>query len=128
METVIHDPSEGIYRTEDNYVHALEVRSPSRLLFVAGTMGLDPKHVAGATIIEQLDLIWHNLRTILASANMTVDNIVRVTAYLRDASYSEANARTRMKALEGRCVPTTAIIAETLVSDWLAEIEIIAAA
>lgn len=102
METVVHDPTEGIYRTEDNYVHALEIRGPGRLLFVAGTMGLDPKGVAGTTITEQLDLIWHNLRTILASADMTVDNIVRVTAYLRDASYSEANARARMEALDGR--------------------------
>jgi enamine deaminase RidA (YjgF/YER057c/UK114 family) len=31
-------------------------------------------------------------------------------------------------ALGGRTIPTTAIVAQTLVSDWLVEIEVIAAA
>ncbi len=58
---------------------------------------------------------------------MTVDNIVRLTSYLRDASYADANGAARVRALGGRAVPTTAIVAETLVSDWLVEIEVIAA-
>jgi hypothetical protein len=73
----------------------------------------------GATLAEQLDLMWSNFRTILASAGMTVDNIVRLTSYLRDASYADANAAARVAALGGRLIPTTAIVAETLVGDWL---------
>jgi 2-iminobutanoate/2-iminopropanoate deaminase len=98
-----------------------------RFLFVAGTLGLDPAGKPGATLAEQLDLIWSNIRAILAAADLTVDNIVRLTSYLRDASYAEANATARAAALGGRAVPTTAIVAETLVSDWLVEIEVIAA-
>jgi enamine deaminase RidA (YjgF/YER057c/UK114 family) len=105
----------------------MEVRGAQRLLFVAGTMGLDPSGTPGATLTEQLDLVWSNIRAILASAGMTVDNIVRLTSYLRDASYAEANAAARVAALGGRLIPTTAIVAETLVSDWLVEIEVIAA-
>ena len=59
---------------------------------------------------------------------MTVDSIVRLTSYLRDASYAEANAAARVAALGGRIIPTTAIVAGTLVTDWLVEIEVIAAA
>jgi enamine deaminase RidA (YjgF/YER057c/UK114 family) len=58
---------------------------------------------------------------------MTVDNVVRLTSYLRDASYAEANARARIAALGERLIPTTAIIAQTLEPDWLIELEIIAA-
>jgi len=105
----------------------MEVRDAQRLVFVAGTMGLDRHGVPGATLADQLALVWSNIRAILASAAMTVDNIVRVTSYLRDASYAEANAEARAAALGGRAVPTTAIVAETLVSDWLVEIEVIAA-
>ena len=90
-------------------------------------MGLDAGGTPGSTLEEQLELIWSNIRTILASAGMTVDNIVRLTSYLRDASYAEANAAARVAALAGRVVPTTAIVAETLVTDWLVEIEVIAA-
>jgi 2-iminobutanoate/2-iminopropanoate deaminase len=128
METVAHNPTVGVYPAVGDYIHALEVRGASRMLFVAGTMGLDPGGVAGATLTDQLELIWSNIRAILASANMTIDNVVRVTSYLRDAAYAEANAEARVGALGGRLVPTTAIVAETLVSDWLVEIEVIAAA
>ncbi|MEV6864703.1 RidA family protein [Streptosporangium subroseum] len=127
MEIVTHSPTEGVYAATGDYVHAIEVRNAERLLFVAGTMGLDPTGVPGTTLAEQLELIWSNLRAILASADMTVDNIVRLTSYLRDASYAEANAEARVAALGNRAIPTTAIVAETLVSDWLVEIEVTAA-
>jgi enamine deaminase RidA (YjgF/YER057c/UK114 family) len=127
MQLVPHSPVEGVYAATEDYVHAMEVLGAQRLLFVAGTMGLDPTGAPGATLPEQLDLAWSNIRTILGSAGMTVDNIVRLTSYLRDASYAEANAAARVAALGGRVVPTTAIVAETLVSDWLVEIEVIAA-
>jgi 2-iminobutanoate/2-iminopropanoate deaminase len=128
VEAIPHNPTEGIYATTDDYVHALEVRGAERLLFVAGTMGLDPEGAPGASLDEQLELIWSNIRRILADAEMTVDNIVRLTSYLRNASYADANGAARVKALGGRAIPTTAIVAETLVSDWLVEIEVIAAA
>jgi 2-iminobutanoate/2-iminopropanoate deaminase len=128
LETIAHSPSDGVYAATDDYVHALEVRNAQRLLFVAGTMGLDSSGVPGISLEEQLELVWANIAAILASADMTVDNIVRLTSYLRDASYADANARARVAALRGPVVPTTAIIAETLVSDWLVEIEVIAAA
>ena len=127
MQLLPHSPSDGVYPATDDYVHAMEVRGAQRLLFVAGTMGLDSSGTPGATLDEQLDLIWSNIRAILASADMTTNNIVRLTSYLRDGSYAEANAAARVAALNGRVVPTTAIVAETLVSDWLVEIEVIAA-
>ena len=127
MQLIPHSPTDGVYPATGDYIHAMEVRGAQRLLFVAGTIGLDHSGTPGSTLDEQLALIWSNIRTILASADMTVDNIVRLTSYLRDASYAEANAAARAAALNGRVVPTTAIVAETLVSDWLVEIEVIAA-
>ena len=128
METIVRNPTAGVYPASGDYVHALEVRGAGRLLFVAGTMGLDADGKPGKTLEEQLDLIWANLRAILASADMTLDNIVRLTSYLTDSTYAEANAAARVAALGGRAIPTTAIVVQTLVSDWLVEIEVIAAA
>jgi 2-iminobutanoate/2-iminopropanoate deaminase len=128
VEAITRNPSDGIYPAVSDYVHAVEVHGIERLLFVAGTMGLDPTGAPGASLEEQLDLVWTNIRAILASAGMSVDNVMRVTSYLRDASYAEANAAARVAALGGRLVPTTAIVVETLVSDWLVELEVIAAA
>jgi enamine deaminase RidA (YjgF/YER057c/UK114 family) len=124
---VIHNPTTGVYPASGDYAHAIEIRGATRLVFVAGTMGLDPAGLPGTTLDEQLELVWRNIRAILAAAGMTVDNIVRLSSYLRDASYAEANAAARVAALDGRAVPTTAIVAQTLDSDWLIEIEVIAA-
>jgi 2-iminobutanoate/2-iminopropanoate deaminase len=128
MQTVPHNPTDGIYPATPDYIHALEVRQPNRILYVAGTMGLDAQGVPGATLEQQLELIWSNIRTILASAGMTVRNIVRITSYLRDPAYAEANQAARIAALDGHVVPTTALVAQTLSPDWLVEIEVIAAA
>lgn len=128
MELISHNPTEGVYSTSGDWVHAMEVRDAERLLFVSGTMGLTPDFTAPATLEEQLECVWSNLRAILASAGMTVDNIVRLTSYLRDASYAEANAQARIAALGNRRIPTTAIVVQTLQPDWLIELEIIAAA
>jgi 2-iminobutanoate/2-iminopropanoate deaminase len=95
LEIAQHNPVDGIYATTPDYVHAVEVRGADRSLFVAGTMGLDQRGTPGATLTEQLDLACSNIRTILASAGMTVDDIVRLTSYLRDASYAAANAEAR---------------------------------
>ncbi|NNU46986.1 RidA family protein [Rhizobium sp. WYCCWR 11279] len=127
MEMIAHNPANGIYAASPDYIHALEVRHPSRLLFVSGTMGLHQQGMAAADLEGQLELIWSNLRAILTSADMTVDNIVRLTSYLSDGAFMEANQNARLQALAGRAVPTTAIIVETLRDDWLVEIEIIAA-
>jgi 2-iminobutanoate/2-iminopropanoate deaminase len=128
MGMVVRNPTAGVYPTTDDYVHAMEVQHPQRLLFVSGTMGLDEQGVPGETLSQQLELIWSNIRALLASADMTVDNIVRLTSYLRDPAYVDENAKARVAALGDRVIPTTAIVAQTLVSDWMVEIEVIAAA
>lgn len=120
-------PAADLYPAED-YVHAMEVSGAQRLLFVSGTMGLDDEGHAPEGLDRQLALLWSNIQRILADAGMTTDNIARVTSYLRDARFAEANARARLKALGDRRVPTTAIVVETLSPEWLVEIEAIAVA
>jgi enamine deaminase RidA (YjgF/YER057c/UK114 family) len=123
----VYNPTEGVYPATPDYVHALEVREPRRLLFVAGTMGLDAAGEPPPTLAEQLELVWANIRTILGSAGMTLDHVVRVTSYLRDAADAEANGAARLAAL-GRAVPTTAIVVGTLEDAWRVEIEVVAVA
>ncbi|EAV46304.1 hypothetical protein SIAM614_10758 [Stappia aggregata IAM 12614] len=122
------NPGEGIYPATPDYVHALEVAGAHRQLFVSGTMGLEASGKAPESLEEQLDLVWANLRRILTEADMTTDNIVRVTSYLTDPDIAERNQAARLKALGDRRVPTTAIVVQTLAPDWLIEIEIVAAA
>jgi 2-iminobutanoate/2-iminopropanoate deaminase len=127
MEKITHNPSTDIYSTGGDWVHAIELRGTQRLLFISGTMGLRPDFSAPPTLDEQLVCVWDNMRAILASANMTTDNLVRLTSYLRDASYADANAAARLVALGSHRIPTTAVVVQTLSDEWLIELEAIAA-
>ena len=128
MKMIPLNPKQGIYPATPDYVHAMEVSGAARLLFVSGTMGLDHNGQAPRGLSAQLSLLWSNIRRILNEAGMTTDNIVRLTSYLRDASFAEANQNARLQALGDRRVPTTAIVVQTLLPEWLVEIEVIAAA
>lgn len=127
MRMIVRNPTEGIYPATPDYVHAMEVVGMQRLLFFSGTMGLDPAGRAPASLAEQLDRVWSNIQRILAEAGMGVDNLVRVTSYLRDAAYVAANQEARLRILGGRRIPTTAIVVETLEPGWLVELEATAA-
>ena len=121
------NPIKDVYRATPDYVHAVAVETPNRLVFVSGTMGLDAEGRPAASVDEQLTLIWHNIGKILEAADAGLENVVRVTSYLRDRAYMQANQDARVHALRGRTVPCTTIVAETLSEDWLVEIEVIAA-
>jgi len=128
MEMIQRDPKDGIYPATPDYAHAMELRGAGSLLFVSGTMGLDQEGRPADGLEAQLALIWSNIRRILAEADMTTANVIRVTSYLREAGFVQANQDARLKALGDRRVPTTAIVVETLLPEWLVEIEVIAAA
>ena len=128
MQERIINPGNCVYTASPDYVHAIEVSGIKRLVFVSGTMGLDSSGKAPETLSEQLRLVWANIHRILAEAELSTDNIVRVTSYLRDAAFADENQEARIAALGSRRVPTTAIVVATLEEDWMVEIEVIAAA
>ena len=128
MKRIMHNPLTGVYAATDDYVHATEAQSPERLLFISGTMGLDEQGHIGKSIDEQLELIWSNINGILRHADMTAQNIVKVTTFLTDPSFADANAKWRMKALGNQPVATTSVVVQTLDPSWLLEIEAVAAA
>lgn len=57
-------------------------------LFISGQIPLDPKtsQIAGATIAEQTKQVLKNLKAILETANLHLENVVKTTVYLKDLS------------------------------------------
>jgi len=127
MQMKTHDPS-TIFAPVGPYTHGLEVVEARRLLFVTGTMGLDKNGKAPDGIEAQCALAWRNIGAILGDAGMNARNLVKVTCYLADRSYREANMKARAAALGDHRVATTVVAAALLEDGWLVEIEAIAAA
>lgn len=122
-----HPPS--LYPKYLGYAHAVETASGSRMLFISGLNGYESD---GKTMPEsfeaQSELIWSHLRAILASAGMSVPNLIVLRTYLADPADRVADAKMRKKQLGDHEVALTVIGATLLHPAWKIEIEAIASA
>jgi 2-iminobutanoate/2-iminopropanoate deaminase len=128
MTLVPHNPSE-VFPPYRGYVHAMEVTSGSRILFISGLNGFERDGTTmPESFEEQAELIWKHLRTILASAGMNVGNLVSLRTYLADPKFDEPNALMRATQLGSHRVAATVVCCQLLESKWKLEIEAVAAA
>lgn len=110
------------------YAQAIEVGGASRILFVSGQI---PAAVDGAVperFEDQARLVWKNVLAQLRAADMTLDNLVKVTIFLSDRKYIPEYRAVRQEVLQGRQIGLTTIITGIFDEKWLLEIEAIAAA
>lgn len=127
MSNISHNP-ENVSPPLGSYSHGLEVKNATRFLFISGQIPEEPNGRVPDNFSEQCEVVWNNIEKILASAGMSVANLVKVTTFLTNASQVETNGQIRRKHL-GEVKPAlTVMIAQTLESQWLLEIEAIAAA
>jgi len=110
-----------------SYSHGVEIRNPKRLLFISGTIPEAPDGQIPPTFEAQCDVVWDNISAILQSAGMGIENVVKVTTFLTHADQVPSNGEIRRKRLGNHRPALTVIIAQTLDSAWLLEIEAIAA-
>lgn len=127
MPVIKHNP-ENIYPQYQNYSHAMEVSSGSRLLIISGLNGYlaDGKSMP-ETFEEQGEMIWKHLGTILESAQMGYQNLVSIRFYLASPEFDEANVRLRKKYLGSHQPALTVICCQLLDPHWKLEVEAMAA-
>jgi 2-iminobutanoate/2-iminopropanoate deaminase len=110
------------------YAQAVELDGARRLLFVSGQVPEDAQAGVPDGFEAQCRQAWRNVLALLDSAGMDAADLVKVTTYLTDRSQADANGRIRREVLPPAARPAlTVIVAETLESAWLLEIEAIAA-
>ncbi|HJU38400.1 MAG TPA: RidA family protein [Tahibacter sp.] len=111
-----------------SYAQAVEIRGGERLLVVSGQI---PQTVDGDVPPDfdaQCRLVWRNVEAQLRAAGMSLDHLVKVTTYLSDRRYRDANGAIRREVLGARTPALTVVIAGIYDEAWLLEIEAIAAA
>lgn len=126
MTTVSHNPP-TVSPPSGGYTHGLEVVKASRLLFISGQIPERPDGQVPEDFAAQCETVWTNIEQILHSAGMSVENLVKVTTFLTDRQHAAANREIRQRHLKDHKLALTVIIAQTLDSQWLLEIEAIAA-
>jgi enamine deaminase RidA (YjgF/YER057c/UK114 family) len=76
----------------------------------------------------QCRLAWANVQAQLKAADMTLDDLVKVTVFLADRRHRQANYEVRHEILGARSPALTIIITGIYDEAWLLEIEAVAAA
>ena len=128
MPIVQHNPP-TVFPPYKSYSHAVEVRGDSRILIVSGLNGYLSDGTTMPDLFEgQADQIWTHLKAILASAGMTIENLISLRTYLADPRFDEANVRMRVKHLGTHRPTSTVICCQLLDPNWKLEVEAMAAA
>jgi 2-iminobutanoate/2-iminopropanoate deaminase len=110
------------------YAQAVEVEKVSRTLYVSGQIPTSAGGAVPDSFGEQCCLVWRNVEAQLHAADMTLDNLVKVTTFLSDRKFGNENAEVRRTVLGKRSPALTVVIAGIYDPAWLLEIEAIAAA
>ena len=123
-----HNP-DGVAGPFASYSHGVEVDEPVRFLFGAGQAGVDAQGRIGEGIEEQATLVWRNIATILAEADMRVEHIVQLTMLLLNREDYTIAREVRERALGAHRPASTLMYVSGLANpDWLIEIDFVAAA
>jgi len=109
-----------------NYSHALEVPPGFRLLFISGQVPERPDGTVPDGFEAQCHAAWDNVLAVLAAARLGPQHLVKVTTYLTNRDQADANSSIRRARLGDARPALTVVVAETLASPWLLEIEAIA--
>ena len=121
-----HNPA-AVHAPSNGYSMGLELSQHRRLLFISGQV---PERSDGSIpegFEAQCEQAWRNVIEVLAAADLGVEHLVKINTFLTDRAQVTANRAVRRKMLQGHEPASTVMIAQTVDSKWLLEIEAIAA-
>jgi len=120
------DPEDGPGRVP-SYAQAVEVPPGARLVYLSGMAPQTADGKVPESFEDQCRLAWTNLVAVLAAADLTVRDLVRVTITLTDLANRAASAAIRREFLGDHRAALVGVVADVWVDSWLLEIEAVAA-
>jgi 2-iminobutanoate/2-iminopropanoate deaminase len=116
----------GMHKTT-GYSHAARAGG---LVFVAGQVAQNAEGalVGRGDIEAQAVQVFENLKTVLASAGATLDDVVKLTTYTTSVAYRQKIAEVRARYFKTYFPPNTFVVVASLATpEYLIEIEAVAA-
>ena len=111
------------------YAHAVVSDNARRLLHTSGVVPITPDGSVPTSIEDQAAVVWANLRSIVAAAQMRMTDVVSVTTYVVVGQPLAAVMEARDRALDGHRAASTLVTVPALARpEWLMEIALVAAA
>jgi enamine deaminase RidA (YjgF/YER057c/UK114 family) len=122
-----HDPP-GVKRPVSAYALAVETPANVRTLHVSGQVPVRLDGSIPADFDAQYELVWENIRHILASAGMELADLVKMTTYITSPAFIDPARNGRDRIFQGlRIASTLAVISALADPRFMVEIEVTAA-
>lgn len=126
MTHKLHDV--GVASKIGKYGDAIEVAANQRWLFTSGTPGMDERGELPPDITRQAELAWGHILKMLKAADMSVQDLVKLTQYLTRPADIPAYVQVRTRVLgEARPASMLMVVAGLPRPDFLLEIDVVAA-
>lgn len=110
-----------------SYTHGIVAPAGSECLYISGQVGTDANGVVPSDLGAQSELCWKNLVEILKAADMTVENLTKVTVFLKEGLDFATVAAARGRYFgDHRPASTVVFISGLVKPEWLVEVEAIA--
>jgi enamine deaminase RidA (YjgF/YER057c/UK114 family) len=110
------------------YAHAVLSEAPDRLLHVSGVVPVAPDGTTPDDLGAQAEVVWGNIRAILAEAGMAITDVVAITTYVVVGNELAPVMAARDAACDGHLVASTLVTVPALVRpEWRVEIAVVAA-
>jgi 2-iminobutanoate/2-iminopropanoate deaminase len=98
------------------------------MLYISGEVGANPEGIVPESIENQAECLWQNIVAILGSANMGVEDLVKITTCLVNEKDLAVAGAARAKYFgDARPASATLIVPALIKPGWLIEIEAVAA-
>jgi 2-iminobutanoate/2-iminopropanoate deaminase len=111
-----------------SYAQAVEVTNAARILYISGQIPVGKDGSVPSGFGDQFRMAWANIEAQLRAADMTLDNLVKITVFLADRRFAAESREVRRAILGDRRPALTVIIAGIFDAAWLVEIEAVAVA
>jgi len=110
------------------YSQAIEVRNATRTLYVSGQIPVAVDGTVPTAFADQARVAWQNVVAQLHAADMTLDNLVKVTIFLSDRRYIPEYRQVRSEFLGERRPALACIITGIFDTAGMLESEAVACA
>lgn len=111
------------------YSHGVEIPAGARWLYISGQVAILPDGSIPSDPREQHDIVWSNIRAILAEAGMGLGDVVRLNGYIVKALHIPIYRAARDVALGDAPPAASTLVVVAALADprLIVEIEAVAA-
>jgi len=127
MTIRLHNPA-GTAPPFSCYSHGASAPKDARWLYVSGQVGVTTDGVVPDDPARQIELAWDNLLAVLADADMTVTDLVKIDGFITRPDLVPLYRKERERRFAGHAAATTMVIVAGLAEpNLLVEIQAVAA-